>query len=119
MASDEKRSALMVELEQLATQWEKSAHNMAYWAGMSDANDASKDRGVAGAQMDCASQLRRLLRRHPADEASSLRAENAAIAKYACHRGNCIYYGPHPVVTAERPCSCGLSALLRKDGERG
>lgn len=79
MASDEKRSAITVELEHLAAQWEKSAHDMAYWAGMSDANDASKDRGVAGAQMDCASQLRRLLRRHPADEASAIRAENAAM----------------------------------------
>lgn len=52
----------------------------------------------------------------------TLHAENAAmreaLERYGAHRRNCTYFDPHPV-TAERPCSCGLSALLRKDGERG
>lgn len=41
-----------------------------------------------------------------------------ALEAYTSHRGDCVYYEPW-LVGAERPCSCGLSALLRREDERG
>lgn len=75
------------------------------------------DRMNRGVSTYSNAQLMVALRNH----ARSLIAEARrarALERFALHPLSCTYFDPHPA-TAERPCSCGLSALLRKDGERG